>query len=61
MSWARPSIARTLLEHGEWLDANGRAEDARPLLHEAGEIFQRLQAAPWLERLAKLQPDLARA
>jgi hypothetical protein len=54
-------LACTLLEHGEWLTANGRTESARPLLHEAGEIFERLQATPWLERAAKHQPDLATA
>jgi hypothetical protein len=44
-------LAGTLLEHGEWLGANGRAEEAEPLLTEAREIFEGLEAAPWLERL----------
>ena len=39
-----------LLEHGEWLTAQGRAADAEPLLAEAREIFERLGAKPWLER-----------
>jgi class 3 adenylate cyclase/tetratricopeptide (TPR) repeat protein len=46
-------LAVTLLEHGEWLTGQGRADDARMLLNEAAEIFQRLKAAPWLERTAK--------
>jgi tetratricopeptide (TPR) repeat protein len=54
-------LACTLLEHGEWLTANDRGDDARPLLQEAGEIFGRLEAAPWLERTAAAQPDLAPA
>ena len=48
---ARFWLAVTLLEHGEWLGANGRAEEAEPLLTEAREIFESLEAAPWLERL----------
>ncbi len=43
--------AITLTEQGEWLTAQGRAGDARPLLDEAREIFDRLGATPWLERL----------
>jgi class 3 adenylate cyclase/tetratricopeptide (TPR) repeat protein len=39
------------LEHGEWLTAQGRAQDAEPLLGEARETFERLEAKPWLERL----------
>jgi hypothetical protein len=45
-------LAVVLLEHAEWLVAEGRAAEARPLLDEAREIFERLRAAPWLERLA---------
>jgi tetratricopeptide (TPR) repeat protein len=44
-------LAVTQLEHGEWLVAHGRAEEAEPLLAEAREIFERLEATPWLERL----------
>jgi hypothetical protein len=44
-------LAVTLLEHGEWLAANGRAADAEPFLAEAREIFERLRARPWIERL----------
>jgi predicted ATPase/class 3 adenylate cyclase len=48
---ARFYLACVLLEHGEWLVQSGRADDAEPLLSEAREIFGRLGAAPWLERL----------
>jgi predicted ATPase len=45
--------AVTLLEHGEWLAASGRGVDAEPLLDEAQEIFERLRAVPWLERVSQ--------
>jgi class 3 adenylate cyclase/tetratricopeptide (TPR) repeat protein len=46
-------LAVTLLEYGEWLAAQGRAAEAAPLLAEAREIFERLEARPWLERTAR--------
>jgi class 3 adenylate cyclase/predicted ATPase len=49
-------LAVSLTEHGEWLADQGRAADAEPLVTEAREIFERLEANPWLERL-----DAARA
>ncbi len=45
-------LAITQLEHGEWLTEQAREEDAEPLLAEAREIFERLEASPWLDRLA---------
>ncbi len=51
---ARFYLAVVLLEHGEWLAETGRPEDAEPLLAEAREIFERVGAAPWLERLDAL-------
>ena len=45
------ALAVALLEHGEWLGTRERAAEARPLLEEADEIFARLRAVPWLERL----------
>jgi predicted ATPase/class 3 adenylate cyclase len=48
---ARFYLAVVLLEHGKWLTEADRADDAEPLLREAREIFERLGAAPWLERL----------
>jgi class 3 adenylate cyclase/tetratricopeptide (TPR) repeat protein len=44
-------LAVTQLEHAEWLTGQGRRDEAAPLLGEAGEIFDRLRAAPWIERL----------
>jgi hypothetical protein len=49
-------LAVTELEWSEWLAAQGRGEEAEPLLAEAREIFERLEAKPWLERLAQLSP-----
>jgi len=43
-------MAVTELEHGEWLVAQGRADEAEQLLAEAREIFERLEATPWSER-----------
>ena len=45
-------LAVAQLEHGEWLAAQGRSDEAQPLLAEARETFERLQATPWLERSA---------
>jgi class 3 adenylate cyclase/tetratricopeptide (TPR) repeat protein len=43
-------MAVTELEHGEWLVGQGRAAEAETLLAEAREIFERLEATPWLDR-----------
>jgi hypothetical protein len=45
-------LAVTEGEHAEWLAEHDRREDAEPLLREAREIFERLEARPWLERMA---------
>jgi tetratricopeptide (TPR) repeat protein len=44
-------LAVTLLEHGESLVEQDRADEAGPLLAEAREIFERLKATPSLERV----------
>ena len=44
-------LAVTLLEHAEWLAPQGRAAEAEPHLAEAREIFERLEARPWLDRV----------
>ena len=44
-------LAVVLLERAELLVAQDRAGDAEPLLAEAREIFERLGATVWLERL----------
>jgi tetratricopeptide (TPR) repeat protein len=54
-------LAVTLLEHGEWLTAAGRTADAAPFLEEAAEIFERLRARPWLDRMRRDAPELATA
>ena len=46
--------AVTQLEHGEWLIGQGRSDEADPLLAEAAEAFELLQATPWLERVQAL-------
>ena len=42
--------ARTRLEHAEWLESEGRHDDARALLREAEDLFTGLRAAPWQAR-----------
>jgi hypothetical protein len=49
-------LAVALLELGEWLLAQDRSEEAEPPLGESQEIFERLKAAPWLERLGQVAP-----
>ena len=44
-------VAVALLELAEHLVADGHADEAQPALGEAREIFERLRARPWLERL----------
>jgi tetratricopeptide (TPR) repeat protein len=48
-------LGATLLEYGEWLGTRARAAEAEPLLTEAREIFERLEARPWLERVEKVR------
>ena len=47
-------LAVTLTEHADWLDARGRADQAISLRANAREIFERLGARPWLERVGPL-------
>ncbi|MFL5961730.1 MAG: ATP-binding protein [Gaiellaceae bacterium] len=47
-------LAVTLLEHGEWLASGDQGADAEPPLAEARQIFEQLDAAPWLERVTHL-------
>jgi tetratricopeptide (TPR) repeat protein len=42
--------AVVLLEHAEWLGRIGRAGESEQLLARARDTFERLGAAPWLER-----------
>ena len=41
-------LAVTLLEQGEWLLTQDRGDEAQPLLAEARETFERLEATPWI-------------
>ncbi|MGH7609557.1 MAG: AAA family ATPase [Candidatus Dormibacteria bacterium] len=47
-------LAVTLTEHSEWLAALGRPSKLPVLRAEASEIFSRLGARPWLERIGPL-------
>jgi class 3 adenylate cyclase/tetratricopeptide (TPR) repeat protein len=42
-------LARTLLDHVQLLGASGDSERAAPLLGEARELFQTLDAVPWMQ------------
>jgi tetratricopeptide (TPR) repeat protein len=50
-------LAVALTEHAEWLVELGRRAQALPLRAAAREIFDRLQAQPWLERLSLLAEE----
>ena len=50
-------LALTELEHAEALLAQGRADEAKPLLDEARRTFERLGATPWLERAGGRAPE----
>jgi class 3 adenylate cyclase/tetratricopeptide (TPR) repeat protein len=47
-------LAVVLLEHAEWLTSEGRVEEAELVAAEARDIFERLRATPYLERLERL-------
>jgi class 3 adenylate cyclase/tetratricopeptide (TPR) repeat protein len=51
------ALAVTKLEHAERLADEGRSADARPLLEEARETFERLKALPWVERTLEARPE----
>jgi class 3 adenylate cyclase/tetratricopeptide (TPR) repeat protein len=44
-------VAVTRVERAERLIAEGRGDEARPLLEQARETFEELRARPWLERV----------
>ena len=52
-------VAVTQLELGEWLVSSDRAEEARGLLSEAREVFERLRARPWIEQVDRVAPAVA--
>jgi class 3 adenylate cyclase len=49
-------LAVSLVEHAELPTSEARDEEASPLLSEAREIFERLQATPWLKRVGSVAP-----
>ena len=46
-------LAVALVEHAEWLVGQGRQAEAEPLAAEAREVFERLGAKPWLDRVER--------
>ena len=52
-------LAVVQLEHAEWLAAQGREADAGTLFIEAREVFERLGAVPWLDRVALAREAVA--
>jgi tetratricopeptide (TPR) repeat protein len=51
--------ALSQVEYGEWLVAQGRREEAAPVLQEARNTLDRLGATTWLERLDRFEADPA--
>jgi hypothetical protein len=49
-------LAVTQLEHAEWLIRQRRTDETQPLLTEARQAFEQVQATPWLERTAQATP-----
>jgi tetratricopeptide (TPR) repeat protein len=52
-------LAPVLFDYGAWLHREGRVEEAAPLLAEARELFERMGAIVWLQRLDALAPAAA--
>jgi predicted ATPase/class 3 adenylate cyclase len=50
-------LAVALLEHAEWLAAQHRYAETTLLLAEARDVFERLGARPWLDRVALASSD----
>ena len=46
-------LARTLVEHGEWLVSTGKYAEAEPVLEEAEELLKPLRATVWLDRIER--------
>ena len=53
-----PDAALVELDHADWLIAEGRHDEAQPLLADARAMFERLGAGPWLERLDAVEARL---
>jgi len=52
-------LAVTQLENAEWLVDRNRSSEAEPLIREARETFERLEAKSWLGRLSVLETEPA--
>jgi tetratricopeptide (TPR) repeat protein len=50
--------AAARVEYAEWLIERGRPDEAGPLLISAKEIFERLRAKPWVDRIVAAEPAL---
>jgi class 3 adenylate cyclase/tetratricopeptide (TPR) repeat protein len=55
------AMAVVMLEQAELLRAEGRSDEAAPLLDEARGVFDQLGAVPWLDRVSQLSEQRATA
>ncbi len=51
-----PFLAPILYDYARWLVADGRPEDAAPLLAEARRLFEKMGATVWLQRVDEAVP-----
>jgi tetratricopeptide (TPR) repeat protein len=56
-----PILAPVLVDYGAWLAGAGRVEEAEPLLAEARDLWARMGAVRWLERIDAIAPAAAPA
>ena len=49
------------VEHAEWLVREGRTDEAERLCAEARDVFERVGARPWVERIDATLPAAAAA
>ena len=54
-----PMLGPVLHDYARWLLEDGRPDDAAPLLAEARELFAKMGATVWLQRLDELEPAAA--
>ena len=52
-------LAPVLHDYGAWLVSTGRPDEAAPLLTEARELFERMGATTWIQRLDAIAPAVA--
>jgi class 3 adenylate cyclase/tetratricopeptide (TPR) repeat protein len=50
-----PDLGPVLVDYARWLVETGRAEDAAPLLAEARELWEKMGAVVWLERIGRIE------